>query len=147
MINHYIDLHEYINENIYRLPVKENQIITEAIDWGGVIKNTLIGGGIIALILLVLKFIFGKNNVSSSGGSGGGGGINNLLNSNKTIQNIKEDNKIIFTNIRKTINEIDNKTINKNKFIEYNDLFNLIKKLCRASKDFKEYIKKLKGMN
>ena len=107
MINHYIDLHEYINENIYRLPVKENQIITEAINWGGVIKNTLIGGGIIGLILLILKFISGKNNNSSSGGSSSSGGGSS---SNSSLSNISYGKTLNSL----TINSLLPKNFNKN---------------------------------
>ena len=131
MINHYIDLHEYINENIYRLPVKENQIITEAINWGGVIKNTLIGGGIIGLIILLIKILTGNTSGSSSGGGGGSSSsvlkidtidylksfkyLDNLINEYKKNNNILNKlNKENITKLNEELNELSTNINNLN---------------------------------
>ena len=62
MINHYIELHEYINENIYKF-TNDTEVLTEAIDWN---KFGVIGKGIKAIIDFIIK-LFGKNNTASNG--------------------------------------------------------------------------------
>ena len=110
MINHYIDLHEYINENIYRLPVKENQIITEAIDWGGVIKNTLIGGGIIGLIILLFKILGGNTSSGSSGGGGGSSSTGSSSSNNSKILTFRiNDNEKHYNDFDNLLNKINSK--------------------------------------
>ena len=108
MINHYLELHEYIDKNIYPFPVKEDDIILEGINWGSILKGGLVLAGGIGLIMLFKKFILPllsskklyDNVYKVLHAAITDKALKNKLQSSKDIQNcLKEFNSICHSNV------------------------------------------------
>lgn len=85
LIEHYIELHKYINDNIFHL---DDKVIKENFNWGSILKFGLIGIGIIGLIVVLLKTF--TNNISNGSLSSGSSSNNSSESDNKELKKIQE---------------------------------------------------------
>lgn len=119
MIKHYLEVHEYINKHIYRLPVGEYQIITEGFGWG-----MLAGLGIASIIAIAWKLIdnyMKEHGWGSSGSSSSSkdddkkkGPFN--LNNVKAFLNTEHEYVNELKNLKKYIESEKNGIINESKY-------------------------------
>ena len=139
MIKHYLEVHEYINKHIYRLPVGEYQIITEGFGWG-----MLAGLGIAGLIAIAWKLIdnymqehgWGSSGSSSSSKDDEDKGEFSLPRLRSFLNDNKHFNFNDLTNLNKYIN--DNKTLITNEN-QYQNFYNNINSFAKIFTYYMKY--------